>query len=111
MSTRSLAPRLARLAVAAMFLAVASRGLAESPRDASHPDLAANKQIMTRFLEEVWNGGHLELCRRSPEGAKRRPRDRSDRSGTNSAAWRRGGLRQGFWRVTMTSSTKNDPCH
>jgi predicted ester cyclase len=62
MSARSPAPRLARLAVAAMFLAVAAPGRAESPRDASRADLAANKQIMTRFLEEVWNGGHLELC-------------------------------------------------
>ncbi|HEY6322149.1 MAG TPA: hypothetical protein VJA16_11385 [Thermoanaerobaculia bacterium] len=59
MSTRSLVRLLAGVAV---FLAVAVRGLAESPRGASAPDLAANKQVMTRFLEEVWNGGDLELC-------------------------------------------------
>jgi predicted ester cyclase len=50
------------LAGAAVFLAVAARGLAESPGGAAAPDLAANKQVMTRFLEDVWNGGHLELC-------------------------------------------------
>jgi predicted ester cyclase len=59
MSTRSLVRLLAGVAA---FLAVAVRGLGESPRGASAPDLAANKQVMTRFLEEVWNGGHLELC-------------------------------------------------
>jgi len=50
------------LAGAALLLVLSIRVAAESPRPASAAEPAANKQIMTRMIEELWNGGHLELC-------------------------------------------------
>lgn len=50
------------LAGAAALLALSARGAAESPRIASASELAANRQVMTRLVDDLWNGGRLEVC-------------------------------------------------